>query len=150
MKFASFRKYRAVLWPALLAGTITWSSGQPAAVPDLGWFQADKLGHFAAYGALATGIVRINGLARWPLLGGWWALVLASGYGLGDEYRQAWGGVRFFDLADWAADTVGAITAVVLYLRWSAYRRLMEYPLRWRRAKRRVEIASEPVPTSAP
>lgn len=142
------RMRRDFIWPCLLAGTITWSSGQPAAVPDMGWFQADKLGHFVAYGALATGIVRIKGLERGWLLGGWWALVLASGYGLGDEFRQAWGGVRQYDLADWVADAVGAVTAVTLYLRWAAYRRLMEYPLLRKRAKPRVEISAEPLPNS--
>ena len=29
--------------------------------------------------------------------------------------------------ADWVADTLGALTAVVVYCRWHAYRRIMEY-----------------------
>jgi VanZ family protein len=124
-----FTLQRATLLPFLLAGTITWSSGYPAAVPDLGWLQPDKLGHFAAYGALATAIIRHPKLARWPLLGLWWALPLASLYGLGDEFRQSLNYYRSYDLADWAADTVGATVAVTLYLRWPAYRRLLEKPV---------------------
>lgn len=138
--------YRAILWPVLLAGTITFCSGHSAAVPKAGWLPVDKLGHFVAYGALAMGWVRIKRLQCWPLFGAWWALILASSYGLGDEFRQAWGGVRTYDLMDWLADTVGALVAVGLYLHWESYRRLMEYPVRFKRAKRQVDISAESRP----
>jgi VanZ family protein len=138
---------REVAWPVVLAATITWCSGFPAAVPS-GIFDLDKVGHFAAYGALATAIVRIPALKFWPGLGPWWAILLAAGYGLGDEFRQSLThGVRTYDMADWAADTVGAVVAVVLYLRWSWYRRLMETPL-WRRRKPQVEISAETRPNA--
>jgi len=131
---------RETVWPFLLAGTITWCSGFPATLPSFDLFQIDKLGHFGAYGALATTMVRLGAVRRWPLLGGWWALVLASAYGLGDEFRQSLThGIRQYDLADWLADTLGAITAVVLYLKWTGYRQLMEMPLR--RKKPPVEIS---------
>lgn len=117
---------RETLWPFLLAGTITVCSGYPAAVPRIEWFSVDKVGHFAAYGALATAILRHPALVRWPLLGLWWALPLASAYGLGDEFRQSLNYYRSYDLADWVADTAGALVAVALYLRWPAYRRLLE------------------------
>lgn len=120
---------RAFLWPFLLAGTITLCSGFPAAVPEVGWFEPDKLGHFAAYGALATAIVRIGGRGRMSALG-WWALALASAYGIGDEFRQSLThGVRSPDWHDALADTIGAIVAVSLYLKWGWYRRLMELPI---------------------
>jgi VanZ family protein len=100
----------------------------------MGWFEPDKLGHFAAYGALATAIIRHPALPRWPLLGLWWALPLASAYGLGDEFRQSLThGIRSPDWQDWVADTVGAVVAVTLYLRWAGYRRLMEVPIFRRR-----------------
>jgi VanZ family protein len=127
---------RETVWPFLLAGTITWCSGYPAAVPDVDWFQPDKLGHFAAYGALATAIVRIPALVRWPWLACWWSLPLASAYGLGDELRQSLTAYRSCDWHDWLADTVGAAVAVTLYLRWGAYRRLMDKPIFRRRPKR--------------
>lgn len=129
MKFHLSSSSREIAWPLLLAGTITLCSGFPATVPTIDWLAVDKIGHFVAYGALATGVVRIKGLKQWPLLGAWWALVLASAYGLGDEFRQAWGGVRMFEWDDWVADTIGAITATGLYLLWPGYRRLMELPL---------------------
>jgi VanZ family protein len=129
---------RDTVLPFVLAGTITWCSGYPASVPEMRWLETDKIGHFAAYGALATAIVRLPALARWPLLGGWWAIVLASGYGLGDEFRQSLNFYRSYDLADWAADTLGAAVAVMLYLRWAGYRRLMETPLWKKRAKNKA------------
>lgn len=147
MQQTKWQKRRETLWPFLLAGTITVCSGFPATIPESNWIQVDKLGHFAAYGALATAIIRHPALVRWPLLGlppslpelwrtGWWALVLASAYGLGDEFRQSLtAGIRQYDLADWAADTVGAAVAVVLYARWPWYRRLMEMPLWKKRPK---------------
>lgn len=139
---------REVVWPFLLAGTITWCSGFPAAVPEAEWISFDKIGHFAAYGALATAIIRIPGLKRWPGIGGWWALVLASAYGIGDEFRQSLTrGIRTPDWHDWLADTIGAITAVVLYLCWNRYRQWMEVPvLKPKPAKPQVEISPEPLP----
>ncbi len=123
---------RETLWPFLLAGTTTWCSGHPATLPEVSWLAVDKVGHFALYGALATAIVRHPALVRWPWLGLWWALPLASAYGLGDEFRQSFTIVRMFEWADWVADTVGAVVAVSLYIRWPWYRRLMEMPL-WKK-----------------
>ena len=138
---------RETVWPVVLAATITICSGYPAAVPQMGWFEPDKLGHFAAYGALATAIIRHPALVRWPLLGAWWALPLASAYGLGDEFRQSLNFYRSYDLADWTADTLGAAVAVALYLRWGWYRRLLETPV----FKKRNSIQpSEPSVTKNP
>lgn len=139
---------RETVWSFALAATITWCSGQPAAVPQVEWLAVDKVGHLVAYGALATAIIRHPALARWSLLGAWWGVPLASGYGLGDEFRQAFGGVRMFEWADWAADTAGAVVAVVLYLRWPAYRRLLETPvlrLRPRKRKPTVKMTTDKV-----
>ncbi len=129
------RKFRRdLLWPFLIAGTLTFCSGYQAAVPDI--IDIDKFGHFGAYGALATAIVRIPEVKRWRWLGGWWALVLASAYGMGDEFRQSLThGIRTPDWHDWLADTIGAVTAVSLYLHWAWYLRTMEWPVFKRRAK---------------
>lgn len=142
MSLSRFKPRRETLWPLGLAATITICSGYPAAVPEMGWFEPDKLGHFAAYGALATAIIRHPSLVRWPLLGAWWALPLASAYGLGDEFRQSLTHIRTYDLADWVADTLGATVAVSLYLRWPWYRRLMEMPVFARRKATSKEVTS--------
>jgi len=138
---------RELLLPVVLAGTITLCSGFPASVPEVGWFEFDKLGHFAAYGALATGIIRNRGLARWPLVGLWWALILASGYGAADEFRQSLTrGIRTPDWHDWLADTIGATVAVTLYLKWRWYQRTMETVLWKKRPKPQPEnVAPQPV-----
>lgn len=147
MKLSGIKLRREIVWPFLLAGTITWCSGFPATLPSFDLFQVDKLGHFAAYGALATTLVRIEGLRRWALLGGWWALLFASAYGLGDEFRQSLThGIRQYDLDDWMADTIGAIVATVLYLRWAWYRRLMEIPVGRKRPATAAAVASESEP----
>jgi VanZ family protein len=149
MHLPKLKLRRETLWPLLLAGTITWCSGQPASVPSFDLIEIDKVGHFAAYGALATAILRHPALGRWPLLGLWWALPLASAYGLGDEFRQSLThGVRQYDLADWIADSAGALVAVTCYLRWPWYRRIMEKPLFKKRTKPRVEISTESLPNS--
>jgi VanZ family protein len=156
MNLSKFKFRRDTLWPFLLAGTITWCSGQPAVVPAVRWLATDKVGHFVLYGVLATAIVRHPALARWPgclpsppgLWRGAWALILASGYGLGDEFRQGLTyGIRQFDLADWAADTVGAVVAVSLYVRWTWYRRLLEAPLAMKRTKAKAPEGSEDLAT---
>ncbi len=136
---------RETVWPIALAATITWCSGFPATSPDIEWVAPDKLGHFVAYGVLATALVRHSSLARWPLLGGWWALPLASLYGLGDEFRQSLTTFRTYDLADWAADTLGAAVAVAIYLHWSWYRRWMERPFLGAARVKRAASAIQPV-----
>ncbi len=130
MPLPQFKIRQSTLWPFLLAGTLTFCSGYPATLPTFELFQVDKLGHFGAYGTLATSMVRHPALLRWPWLRWWWALPLASAYGLGDEFRQSLThGIRQYDLADWVADSVGAVVAVTLYIYWPWYRRLMETPL---------------------
>jgi VanZ family protein len=141
------RKRRAVAWPILLAGTITFCSGFSVPSVDTGGFPLDKVAHFCIYGALATALVRNHGLKHRLILGCGWAIVLTSAYGLGDEFRQSFTVVRQFEWADWMADTLGASVAVALYLRWAAYRRLMEMPLR--RKKPRVETSPALPPTLA-
>ena len=126
---------RETLWPFLLAGTITFCSGYAAVHLENDWLAPDKVGHFALYGALATALVRVERLRRWVLLGGWWAILLASAYGLGDEFRQSFTIVRLFEWDDWIADTLGAALAVALYLRWPSYRRLLETPILRKRPK---------------
>lgn len=145
---------RETLWPFLLAATITWCSGYPAEVPTVGWLEVDKIGHFGLYGALATAIIRHPALLRPPSpsglwRAGWLAMLLASAYGMGDEFRQSLtNGIRSPDWHDWLADTIGAVVAVSLYIRWPWYRRLMETPLWKKQSKAGTNnlVTAEPKP----
>lgn len=128
------RKFnRAYLWPILLAVAILTASGRSElATPDLGFqFQKDKIGHFLVFGLLATSLLRtpILNASRWPHLLA--AVLIASGFGAFDEFRQSFTPGRSVELGDWLADTVGAGVAVMAYARWKFYRELLE----WRRRR---------------
>lgn len=93
----------------------------------LSFFSADKLAHISVYGLLATHWLR-------ALPRGWtWRPVLAIAitvlFGLADELLQMLNPVRTFDPLDWAADVIGAVTAVVAYRYWPLYRKMLELPV---------------------
>jgi VanZ family protein len=135
-----------LFWPVALAAVITWES--VSAVPSVGpeWLSFDKLAHFGVFGLLATTLARLDAAKRWRLLGPLWAIVLVSIYGMAIEFLQALTPLRSMEYDDWLADTLGAAVAVVLYLRWTRYRRLLERPAGRRRRQPRVEISPEAVP----
>lgn len=111
---------RRWIWPLLLATTIVMASGrsQVAAPPVV---NIDKLSHFAVFGLLATLFARTQPPRRW-----WWGVVLASAFGISDEWHQSFTPGRSVEFADWVADTTGAIVAVSVYARWAFYRRALE------------------------
>ncbi|MBL9189386.1 MAG: VanZ family protein [Opitutaceae bacterium] len=120
-----------MFWPLLIAAVIFYASSR-SHVPAPGLTRVDdKIGHFAAYGLLASLLCRaLGGSWRGALI----ALLLASAYGASDEWHQSFVPGRHSDIADWVADTLGAAVAVVLYAGFGRYRRLLETPL-WRQGK---------------
>ena len=111
-------------WPLALALMIFLASGRGSvAAPDI--VNIDKITHFSVFGLLATLIARTQPPRRW-----WLGLVLASLYGMTDEFRQSFTPGRSVEVADWVADTLGAAVAVAAYAGWSGYRRLLETNLR--------------------
>ena len=120
---------RAWLWPVLLAATIfTLSGATRIATPDIGLeFSKDKVAHFLVFGLLATSILRIPSI--WKL--GWRGALLAAlftiAYGGFDEFRQSLTPGRQVEFADWIADTIGAIVAVIAYRLDTPYRRALEW-----------------------
>jgi VanZ family protein len=81
--------------------------------------------HFSIFGLLATLVARagFNGQR------GWWAVLIVSLFGMTDEWHQSFTPGRAVEIADWVADTLGAITAVGLYIYWRWYRVWLEKPL---------------------
>jgi VanZ family protein len=112
------------LWPLALAALIVGASARPAiAGPKVENF--DKVAHFSVYGLLGTLACRVGRGPRAAVLG----LVAVSAFGATDEWHQSFVPGRSPSVADWVADTLGATTAILLYVKWGAYRRLLETPL---------------------
>jgi VanZ family protein len=75
------------------------------------------------------------------------AVLLVSLFGLTDEWHQSFTPGRTVEVADWAADTFGAMVAVALYVRWARYRDWLEMPLCVR--QRRIEKPAPLVPNQS-
>ncbi len=104
----------------MLVVTIFNASGQ-SEVAAPGIINIDKIGHFGVFGLLGILIARTQSRRRW-----WLGFVLASLYGICDEWRQSFTPGRSVEFADWVADTLGAALAVTLYSRWSFFRETLE------------------------
>jgi len=127
------RIQRGWVWPLALAALIFFASSQSKlAGPDVEG--SDKVVHFSVYGLLATLAVRLVRTRR----AAWLIILAVSLYGVSDEWHQSFTPGRSVEFADWLADTLGGAMAVLLYTRWSAYRRFLERPIR---SKRQVEIS---------
>jgi VanZ family protein len=112
------------IYPLALAATIFFASGQGSLpAPDI--VNIDKVTHFAVFGLLATLVCRCG----FPPPRAWLAVVITSIYGMTDEWHQSFVPGRSVDIADWVADTLGAMLAVALYARWSWYRDWLEAPV---------------------
>ena len=109
---------RLILWgpPIVYMALIFHLSSESAPLPQVTSIVWDKLLHVVEYGVLAilfyrafTG-ERLKGLTSALL-----ALVATSLYGASDEWHQMFVPLRSSDVADWVADTAGAILAIAAY-----------------------------------
>jgi VanZ family protein len=118
---------RAWLWPLLTMSTIVFaSSHSKVAAPDL--VGIDKVAHFFVYGLLATLLYRTRWFTRRGRAGAIAAVLAAIVFGLTDEAHQQLTPGRSVEWADLAVDAAGAALAVLVYTRWSGYRRFLEFP----------------------
>lgn len=124
-RVAARRRWRARVWPILIAGLIVAASHRPKLASPGDIPHLDKMVHFAVYGLLATLVCR-NG-AGWRAAAGAWLIVAA--FGATDEWHQSFVPGRSVELADWLADTLGAALAVCLYAGVERYRRVLERDL---------------------
>ncbi|MBN4079168.1 VanZ family protein [Beggiatoa alba] len=113
-KFYYFQFWRLLGW-AMIAAIIYFSL--TASPPEAFEFSnADKLKHFLAYGVLMGWFAQLYpaGKSQWL-----WALVFCL-LGVAMEFAQAWGGHRFFDVADMVANSLGVLLAWWLSRKWLA------------------------------
>lgn len=102
----------AISWMAVLF----WLSHQPTLDTPSLFSGQDKLFHAGAYGLL--GILLLG--SRRPEFTGYTgsqaltAALLASLYGISDEFHQSFVPGRSPEVLDWVADTTGALLAVLL------------------------------------
>lgn len=97
----------AIVWMGVI---FALSSLPGSAVPG----RFGSLGHFVLYAVL--GVLYVLALPRteprWKVLV--LAVTLASAYGITDEFHQHFVPGRMPDVLDWAVDTAGAASAVIL------------------------------------
>lgn len=118
--------HRDTLWPILILLTVFFASGQSViATPGIS-YSPDKLAHFAVFGALATSLIRLPRVLAKGWRGGWGVWLFIAVYGAFDEFHQSFTPGRSVEFNDWLADVFGAAVAVLLYLGWPAWRRLLE------------------------
>ena len=112
-----------VLSSSLLVGTVTAVEGRPSAsLSDvvIATVTYGPLVHLVEYAVLAILIYRLlasyPALARGYVLGG--TFVLASGYGLVDEFHQFFVYGRDSSLSDAGMDALGALAGLALAAQW--------------------------------
>lgn len=117
-----------MLWPLALASIIIFSSGR--ADPQLPEFlqlaRIDKVVHFFVFGLLATLVLRVYDNKNTNIKFAFMAIIITSFFGLLDEWNQHLNPYRYFEVADWMADTLGSVVAVIAYQSLQHYRRLLE------------------------
>lgn len=90
----------------------------------------DKIAHFFIFGLLATLLYRISFFSQKEAAGALLAILIVSIYGLLDEFHQSfYPQAHTVEFLDWLADTLGALTAILVYKKWSLYHTLLERPL---------------------
>jgi VanZ family protein len=109
-----------------LCAVIFWQSSY--ATPDIlpRWPHQDKVLHGGVYGLLAVLWIRafstlqgFHGRRRLLLLTG---IVLATLYGLSDEWHQSFVSARTADVADLLADFCGSVVGSWIYVRFAVSR----------------------------
>ena len=109
-----------LLWiwgPAVAQMAAIFFLSSQQSLPSLPGGLTDYTGHFVGYALLATLLLRALAGAAWRGItarAGWLAVLAASAYGVSDEIHQVFVPGRSATVEDWVADTLGAITGVLL------------------------------------
>jgi len=114
----------ALAWMAMLF----YLSHQPRLPAPSLFSGQDKLVHALVYGALGVMLLVAQsshaGRYRWRQIA--ISVLIASLYGASDEWHQSFVPGRSAELADWVADTVGALLAVLVAARLLGRRRTLQ------------------------
>jgi VanZ family protein len=103
---------RTLLWcaVALCAGVIFWFSSKPGSQIPSRFSEVGHFGEYFLFGAALFAALRQHMSARDAAA---LAIVIASAYGVSDEFHQHFVVGRTPDVLDWAMDTVGATTGAL-------------------------------------
>lgn len=140
---SAISKSRALFAAAICAVILFGSFTRGPQIPlPFSIFAHDKIGHYFVFGLIATALCRVKPAAatHWGM--GLFAVALTCLIGLTDETVQAANPDRYYELADLVMDTAGAITAVIVYQHWRAYRNLLEWR-GFRKSKPRQSIQEQ-------
>ena len=109
---------RLWIWgPAFAQMAAIFVLSSQESLPSLPGGLTDYTGHFIGYALLATLLLRAFAGGIWRGVtprAGWLAVVGASAYGVTDEVHQLFVPGRSATVEDWVADTLGAMTGVLL------------------------------------
>lgn len=122
--------------PVFVMAGITMLSGSAGVqTGPIQFVGMDKVGHVVVFGMLAISVTRCWDVKRHPNLAFWTGVLVAVGFGLGDELHQLTNPYRYFEWADWVADIVGGLLGAAAYVRVGWIRRILEQPvrLRWKK-----------------
>lgn len=141
------RTFRLWLWmlaPMLIVCAASSTQVSAPFVPSTDLLQADKIGHIAVFGLIATLLYRALP-QRWSankrsLL----TVGIVILFGLADEIHQSFTPGRDADGYDLLADTCGALLAVAAYRWFHLYRRILEWQI-----FPPQKISNQPLPASA-
>lgn len=120
---------RKVPAPLIALALFILSSQSTLPLPPTPLIGVDKIAHFIAYGALAFAIALMFPLHWWkkPLKTALIAITIASFYGITDEIHQSFVPERDTSIADWVADTLGALCGTAFYYVVFVKKRLRRY-----------------------
>lgn len=106
-----------ILAPSIAIAIFILSSQSTLPLPPVPFFSPDKFAHFIAYGALALALAFWFSLDAWqqkPLKTASLVVIITSLYGISDELHQYFVPGRDSSVGDWLADSLGALTAVLI------------------------------------
>lgn len=104
--------------PVAMMAAIFFVSSLPT-VPHAPGDPSNFLGHFGAYAALSTLVVRAFARGRWAgvtpgaAVRAW---LVSAAYGVTDEVHQRYVPGRYASIDDWIADAIGAAAAAAVLL----------------------------------